>query len=287
MIKALMMTLCAVSIGTQSLLAYADFNPDEGRVGEVQRVPDPTDFKVCTIPDNLPYSNVKGEGFEDKIAEVLAKDLGKKVSFMPWPDKGIGWIRTTLNAMRCDVIMGISDVDMVRTSKPYYRSGYVFVYRKDSHYNIKDWDSADLKKAAIGTSSWAPTTRPLKDKGLFGNIVPYPLLHTADAPASVMIDDLAAGKIDVAIIWGPIGGYFAKKSKVPMEVVPVPEYEQANLHGKEYFNISVAVRKKDKERMQEIQGALERHKDEINKILDDYGIPRVPVVEDNALKEKD
>jgi mxaJ protein len=102
-------------------------------------------------------------------------------------------------------------------------------------------------------------------------------------PPSFMIDDLVKGDIDVAIVWGPIGGYFAKQSKTPLVVVPIPEYETTNAKGKEYWNISVGVRKKDKERMEMIQGALDRNKDKIEKILDEYGIPHVPVVEGDSL----
>ncbi len=125
-------------------------NPDEGRIGEIRRVVDETEFKVCADPDNMPYSNVKQEGFEDKIAEVLAKDLGKKLSFA-YAYNRQGFLRNTINAMRCDVIIGTtSDFDALRTSNPYYRSGHVFVWRKDSNYNITDWDSPDLRKGIIG-----------------------------------------------------------------------------------------------------------------------------------------
>lgn len=102
-------------------------------------------------------------------------------------------------------------------------------------------------------------------------------------PPSYLIDDLLAGEIDVAIMWGPIGGYFAKQSKEPLEVVMVPDYELVNAKGKTNWNISIGVRKGDKERIAMINGALERNQDKINKILDDYGIPHMPVVEGDSI----
>jgi mxaJ protein len=257
-----------------------------GRGGEPQRVEDPTELKVCADPDNLPYSNSKQEGFENKIAELIAKDLGKRLSYQFWYDR-MGFIRNTLNAKRCDVIIGtVSGNDMVRTSKPYYRSGYVFVYRKDSGYDIKDWDSPDLRKGIIGVVGQTPPSRPIADKGLMANARPYRIQRDLNLPPSFLIDDLVKGDIDIAIVWGPIGGYYAKQSKIPLVVVPAPEYEDVNAHGKEYWNISLGVRKKDKERMAMLQDVLDRRKADIDKILDDYGIPHFDVVVNDNLEEK-
>jgi mxaJ protein len=256
---------------------------EDGLPGMPYRTPTDKEFRVCADPENMPYSNQKGEGFENKIAEVLAKDLGKELSYEFWLDRQ-GFLRNTINAQRCDVIMGMStDVDNLRTSKPYYRSGYVFVYRKSSNYNIKDWNSEDLRKGIIGIVGESPPTIPLRDNDLMGNAHPYRLQRDLNFPPSLMIDDLVAGKNDIAIIWGPIGGYFAKQSKEPLVVVPIPEFKSErnafdSQKGKSEFNISVAVRKKDKDRMEMIQGALDRNQSKIMKILDDYGIPHVPVV---------
>lgn len=257
-----------------------------GRGGEPQRVEDPTELKVCADPDNLPYSNSKQEGFENKIAELIAKDLGKRLSYQFWYDR-MGFIRNTLNAKRCDVIIGtVAGNDMVRTSKPYYRSGYVFVYRKDSGYDIKDWDSPDLRKGIIGVVGQTPPSRPIADKGLMANARPYRIQRDLNLPPSFLIDDLVKGDIDIAIVWGPIGGYYAKQSKIPLVVVPAPEYEDVNAHGKEYWNISLGVRKKDKERMAVLQDVLDRRKADIDKILDDYGIPHFDVVVNDNIEEK-
>lgn len=271
---------------SQSALDAINVDMNSGRMGEARRVEDPNEFKVCADGDNMPFSNTREEGFENKIAQLIADDLHKKLTYQFWIDR-FGYIRNTLNAGRCDVIIGTaSDVDMMLTSKPYYRSGYVFVYRKDSGLDIKDWDSPDLKKAIIGVVGQTPPTRPLSDKGLLGNSKPYRLWRDLEQPPSLLVDDVVKKAIDVAIVWGPIGGYYAKKSEVPLVVVPAPEYSQTNVHGKEQWNISVGVRKKDKERMALIQGVLDRRKDDILKILDDYGIPHLPVVEEKKHKEE-
>ncbi len=260
-------------------------NADEGRIGEVRRVPDSKEFKVCADPDNMPYSNVKLEGFENKIAALLAADLGKPISYMFAYDRQ-GFLRNTINANRCDVIMSTtSDNDSMRTSKPYYRTGNVFIYKKDSGYNITNWDSPELKKAYIGVVGESPATIPLNDHNLIENSRPYRLQRDLNVPTSFIVDDLVKGDIDVAILWGPIGGYFAKQAKVPLVVVPVPEYENVNAKGKQYWNISVGVRKKDKERMEIIQASLDRNHDKILKILDDYGIPHVPVIAGDSLEK--
>lgn len=272
---------CLFTHGAIAATQELDFDPEIGRGGEPVRTEDPNEFRVCADKDNLPYSNDKMEGFENKIAELIAQDLGKQVKYQFWYDR-MGFIRNTLNARRCDVIIGtVAGNDMMLTSKPYYRSGYVFVYKKSSGFNIKDWDSPDLHKGKIGVVGQTPPSRPIADKGLMENSRPYRLTRDLNLPSSFMIDDLVKGDIDIAIIWGPIGGYYAKKTAEELVVVPVPEYEQENVHGKEYWNISVGVRKKDKDRMAQIQDVLERRKADIDKILDDYGIPHVPVVDES------
>lgn len=257
-----------------------DVDPETGRGGEPTRVEDPSAFRVCADRDNLPWSNDKQEGFENKIAELIAKDLGKRLEYQFWVDR-FGFVRNTLNAHRCDVMIGtVAGNDMMLTSKPYYRSGYAFVYRKDSGKKITDYDSPDLKTSVIGLVGMTPPTRPLEDKGLLGNAKPYRLWRDLNQPPSLLIDDVVKGEIDVAIVWGPIAGYYAKKSPVELVVVPTPEYAETNVHGKSYWNISVGVRKRDKERLAMIQGALDRREADIIRILDEYGIPHVPVIQE-------
>lgn len=274
---------------TVSMAAAIDeippLNPDEGRPGEQARVPTLEEFRVCTDPDNMPFSNNKQEGFEDKIAAVLAEDLKLPLSFM-YAFNRFGFLRNTINARRCDIIMGVPpDYDPLLTSKPYYRTGHVFVWRQESGYDITGYDSPDLKKGLVGVTDKSPITVPLNDNGIIGNAKPYRIQRDLNKKPSEMIDDLAQGDIDVAVAWGPIGGYFAKQSKVPMVVKLAPEYEKSNARGKSYWNISIGVRHSDKERMKMIQGALDRNQDKIQKILSDYGVLTVPVVDgDNIMK---
>ena len=286
LIKVSLLTVFAIFANISIAADDISIDANTGRGGEAQRIDDGTEFKVCADQDNMPYSNSKMEGFENKIAEVLAKDLGKKLTYQFWYDRQ-GFLRNTLNAKRCDVVMGTVDGnDALRTSNPYYRSGHVFVWRKDSNYNITNWDSSDLRKGVIGVVGQSPATIPLNDHNLMGNAKPYRMQRDLNLPPSYLIDDLAKGEIDIAIAWGPIGGYFAKNSKVPMEVRVIPEYENTNVKGKEFWNISVGVRKKDKERMDIIQASLDRNKDKIEKILADYGIPTVPVVLGDSAEKK-
>jgi mxaJ protein len=291
MLKNLLLSVLLSSVVISNVIAaempdIPAINPDEGRLGEVRRVEDPTEFKVCADPDNMPYSNSKQEGFEDKIAEVLAKELGKKLSYQ-YAYYRQGFLRNTLNANRCDYVMSTtSDNDSMRTSVPYYRSGYVFVYRKSSGYNITDWNAPDLRKGIIGIIGQSPPTRPLADNNLMGNARPYRLQRDLNFPPSQLIDDLAKGDIDVAIVWGPIAGYFVKKSSVPLVMNPIPEYEDKNVKGKENWNISIGVRNKDKARAEALNKAIANRQTDIDKILDEYGIPHSPVVKGDSLEKK-
>jgi len=259
-----------------------EFNVDMdiGRGGEPRRVVDPTEFKACAEADNLPFSNTKREGFENEIAALVAEDLGKTLSYQFWHHM-LGYYRNTLNAYRCDVIIGtVADTDMLMPTKPYYRSTYAFVYRKDSGYNITDWDSPDLRKAkAIGVVDKTPVATVLDDKDLMENAKPYRIFRDLTMPPDLIIKDLVKGEIDVAIIWGPIAGYYAKQSEVELVVVPTPEYEGMPPTAKLQFNIAMGVRKRDKERQAVLNDFIDRRQADIVKILDQYGIPHVPVVE--------
>ena len=276
MLKKLLITSLLVVMNLPSYAADdISVNANLGKPGEPARIPKENEFKVCADQDNLPYSNDRGEGFENKIAELLAADLGKDLSYQYWHDR-FGFIRNTLKAMRCDVIIGTNTTyDAVNTTKPYYRAGHVWIYRKDSGYNIKDWNSPDLRKGVIGIVDKSPVSVALDANDLIGNAKPYRLMRDLTKSPGQLVDHVVSGEIDVAIMWGPIGGYYAKQSKEDLVVVLIPEYADGNegLSGKTYWNISAGVRKKEDERRDMIDGALERNKDKIRKIMDDFGIP--------------
>lgn len=284
MLKKLLITSLLVVMNLPSYAADdISVNANLGKPGEPARIPKENEFKVCADQDNLPYSNDRGEGFENKIAELLAADLGKDLSYQYWHDR-FGFIRNTLKAMRCDVIIGTNTTyDAVNTTKPYYRAGHVWIYRKDSGYDIKDWNSPDLRKAIIGVHDKSPVTVALDANNLMINAKPYRIQRNLRESPGKIVNDMVNGDTDVVIAWGPIGGYYAKKAKADLVVVPIPEYanEETSLTGKTYWNISVGVRKKDDARRDMIEAALDRNKDKIQKILSDYGIPVIePVYED-------
>jgi mxaJ protein len=250
-------------------------NIDEGKIGGVRRVPKADEFKVCADQDNLPYSNAQGEGFENKIAEILAADLGRELTYQFWHDR-FGFLRNTLNGYRCDYVIGTNTTyDALDTTKPYYRAGHVWVYRKDSGFDIKNWDSPDLRKGVIGVNDKSPVAVALNANNLMFNAKPYRIQRDLNTSPGQKIEDLAKGDIDIAIEWGPIGGYYAKKSDVEMVVVPIPEYatDQSRLTGKTYWNISGGVRKREADRRDELEAAIFRNLDKIHAVMDEFGIP--------------
>ena len=270
--RSLFILLISFSVHAADTIAV---NPDMGKPGEPTRVPRDDEFKVCADQDNLPYSNDKGEGFENKIAEVLAADLGKELSYQFWHDR-FGFLRNTLNAKRCDVIIGTNTTyDALDTTKPYYRAGHVWIYREDSGYDISSWDSPDLKKGVIGLVDKSPVTQALNANGLMANARPYRIQRDLTRSPGEPVEDVISGKIDVAIMWGPLGGYYAKQSDVDLVVVEIPEYSTGNkkLQGKTYWNISAGVRKREVERREMVEGAIFRNLDKIYAIMDEYGIP--------------
>ncbi|MDC1000092.1 quinoprotein dehydrogenase-associated putative ABC transporter substrate-binding protein [Methylophilaceae bacterium] len=272
LLRSLFILLISFSVHAADTIAV---NPDMGKPGEPTRVPKDDEFKVCADQDNLPYSNDKGEGFENKIAEVLAADLGKELSYQFWHDR-FGFLRNTLNAKRCDVIIGTNTTyDALDTTKPYYRAGHVWIYREDSGYDISGWDSPDLKKGVIGLVDKSPVTQALNANGLMANARPYRIQRDLTRSPGEPVEDVVSGKIDVAIMWGPLGGYYAKQSDVDLVVVEIPEYSSGNkkLQGKTYWNISAGVRKREVERREMVEGAIFRNLDKIYAIMDEYGIP--------------
>src|SRR5215470_7165952 len=209
-------------------------------------------FRVCADPENFPSSNQKQEGFENKIAEVIAKDLGAQVSYIWWGQRR-GFIRNTMNATlkegRCDVMIGApAGYDLVRTTRPYYRSTYVFVYRKDKGFQLRTLDDPILKTIKIGVHllgedySNPPPVHELAKRGIVTNVVGFDTFYSEKNPPSTIIDAVADGKIDAAIVWGPAAGYFAARERVPLEVVPVPSSKKDFPFT---LNISRGVRKGD------------------------------------------
>ncbi len=233
---------------------------------------DTTSLRVCADPSNLPFSNDKGEGFENKIAELFAADLGIPVRYTYYPDS-MGFIRSTLNARRCDIVMGtVSGNELLQNSNPYYRSTYALIYKADRGLTLKALDDPILQTLKIGAIAGTPPTTILAAQGLLNNLQSYQLVVDTrfDHPAVQMIHDIAAGTIDVGVLWGPIGGFYAKQESVPLSVVPL---ESTNMPMQMDYRITMGVRYNEPEWKRKINDLIRKHQAEINEILLSYGVP--------------
>jgi mxaJ protein len=257
-------------------------------------------LRVCADPNNLPLSHENKQGYENKIAELIAKDLGWTVEYAWFPQR-MGFIRNTLrardpetNRWKCDLVTGVSpDSDMTSNTKPYYRSTYALVYVKgkglDSVQTPEDLTKLPperLKSLKIGVVGRTPPADWLLKNNLFDQAVPYQI-QTGDPEqylGQIVERDLAGGKIDAAIIWGPMAGYFAKKSSVPMAVVPLKSEGNVKMD----YGIAMGMRRGEKEFKQQIESALEKNKPAIKQILTEYGVPLVDEPKpEQGLKSKD
>ena len=237
-------------------------------------------LRVCADPNNLPFSNRKGEGFENKIAELIAKSWGQDVSYTWWPQRR-GFVRETLRAKKCDVVIGVPEnYDPVLGTIPYYRSTYVFVYPSDKGWDIRSLNDPQLKKLRIGVNvigedyANPPPVMAMAARGL---LAPkgYSVYgdYSQESPARDIIDAIGRGEIDVAIVWGPVAGYFAKQQRVPLKIVPLPPSEQADLPFE--YDITMGVRRSDKETKAKLDETIRAKQAEIRAILQEYGVPLV------------
>ncbi|MFL6590821.1 MAG: substrate-binding domain-containing protein [Chthoniobacterales bacterium] len=239
-------------------------------------------LRVTADPNNLPFSNQHRDGFENKIADLVAHELDANIEYS-WRAQRRGFFRETLKEDRCDLVLGVpAHFDMALTTAPYYRSSYVFVYRKDRQINVSSLDDPALRQLKIGVQMIGndgrntPPAHALADRGIVNNVVGYTVYgdYAEANPPARIIDAVVKGDIDVAIAWGPLGGYFAGKSDVPLEVVPVEP--AADPHLPFTFSIAMGVRKTDRALRDEIDAVLVRKRDQIGAILDEYKVPRVP-----------
>ncbi|HEX4667299.1 MAG TPA: substrate-binding domain-containing protein [Chthoniobacterales bacterium] len=239
-------------------------------------------LRVAADPNNLPFSDERGEGFENKIAELIARELDMNLEFT-WRAQRRGFFRETLKENRADLVLGVpAHFDLALTTSPYYRSSYVFVYRKDRGLDLHSLDDPVLRKLKIGVQMIGndgvntPPAHALANRGIIDNVVGYTVYgnYTEKNPPARAVDAAAKGEIDVAIVWGPLGGYFAGKENVPLTVVPVSPAADRNLPFT--FSIAMGVRKGDTDLRDRINKALAEKKAEIDAILIAYHVPRVP-----------
>lgn len=271
-----------VPVWLVTLSCFVAFAPAAIAQRDSRVPPAVTSLRVCADPNNLPFSNEKGEGFENRIAERLADDLGLPLRYT-WKPQRRGFVRTTLNAGECDVIMGVpQSYDMVRTSRPYYKSTYVFVYRRDRGYHITSLADSALRRLKIGIHVIGddyhntPPAEALAARGIIDNVKGYTIYgdYSRPNPPARLIEAVAKGDVDVAIVWGPLAGYFAPRESVPLAIVPVPE--GSDITGQTWtFAISMGVRHRDQGLAELLDQLLDREQTSIRAILSDYGVPLV------------
>jgi len=237
---------------------------------------------ACADPNNLPFSNRAGEGFENKLAEMIAADLHAKLHYVWWAQRR-GYVRNTLNETKCDFWPGIgSNVEMVATSRPYYRSTYMFVTRANANLGGLTLDDARLKKLKIGVqmvgndATNTPPAHALAHRGIVANVRGYMLYgdYRKPNPPSAIMQAVESGDVDVAVVWGPLAGYFAQRSPVPLRLEPVTPWF-ADMEWPMQFDISVGVQKDNQKLLKQIDQLLDRRSGDIRKLLASYHVPVV------------
>lgn len=238
-------------------------------------------LRVCADPNNLPFSNDRREGFENKLAAMMADDAGMELQYAWWAQRR-GFIRNTLNAGECDVVMGVpASFDLALTTRPYYRSSYVFVTRTDRGHAVRSLDDPGLKRLRLGVQmigddfSNSPPAHALAARGMISNIVGFSVLgdYAQPNPPARIVEAVAAGEVDAAIVWGPLAGFFARSSSAPLTLTPVePQIDVPFLPF--VFDIAMAVRREDAGRAAAIDKFIERRQADIDALLREYGVPQ-------------
>ena len=250
-------------------------------LGSCSLVPQRT-LTACGDPNNLPFSNKAGEGFENKLAQLIASDLHAKLEYVWWAQRR-GYVRNTLNERKCDFWPGIrSNVEMVVKTRPYYPSTYMFVSRESSDLKGLTLDDPRLKSLRIGVelvgddASNTPPAHALASRGIISNVHGYMLYgdYSKPNPPAEVVRAVERGDVDVALVWGPLAGYFAARSKVPLRLEPVTPW-MADMQWPMQFDISVGVQKDDQRLLKQIDGVLERRRSDIGKLLKAYHVPVV------------
>jgi quinoprotein dehydrogenase-associated probable ABC transporter substrate-binding protein len=244
-------------------------------LGAAGELVDPNVLRVCADPSNMPFTDESGEGFENKLAELVAEKTGRKSVAYTWFPMVIGFVRNTLTANRCDVIIGFAQGDdLVQNTNAYYRSTYVLVYRKDSGLSgVETIEDPKLAGKRIGVVALTPPCTNMAAAKLMRTAKIYPLMvdtRVTPSMGEVMIKDLLAGKIDAAMVWGPMAGYYAGKSGADLAVIPLVEEKTGS---RMIFRITMGVRPSDQEWKRTLNRLIKENQAEINRILLEYNVP--------------
>jgi quinoprotein dehydrogenase-associated probable ABC transporter substrate-binding protein len=243
--------------------------PAQAQTGEIVNR---TELRVCADPNNLPFSNDKEEGFENKTAAILGDELKLPVKYVFFPQV-IGFVRNTLGQRSCDLVMGTAaGDDIVQTTNPYYFSAYVAVYRNDKGFTFTSFDDPKLKSMRIGIVGATPPSDLLVAHELMANAKSYALMVDTryESPTHEMILDIAKGDIDIGLLWGPIAGYYIKRDKLPLSVAVLKDEPG---EPRMDYHITMGVRANEPEWRRQINAVIVKRQPEITKVLQDYGIP--------------
>jgi quinoprotein dehydrogenase-associated probable ABC transporter substrate-binding protein len=234
---------------------------------------DPKVLRVCSDPHNLPYSNTESEGFENKIAALMAKELGKTIAYT-WYPNAPGFVRQTLGIYKCDIIMGMPQGDdIVQVTNPYYHTAYALVLKPGHGLDEVDTlTDARLKDKHIGIVAGTPPATNMVLDGLITKAKPYPLVVDTryESSAAAMIHDIMDGTIDAGVLWGPLAGYYAKKAGAPVKVVPLLKETNGSRLS---YRIGMGVRYSDQEWKRQLNRLIRAKQGEINALLLSYGVP--------------
>ena len=232
-----------------------------------------TALRVCADPANLPFSNEKGEGFENRVAEIVAAEFKVPVEYT-WFPQATGFIRQTLFAKRCDVVIGYAQGDeLVLNTNHYYRSTYALIYRAggalDGVDNLAD---SRLRNKRIGVIAGTPPGNVMARLGLIEQAKPYPLMidRRYDSPGERMVDDIRSGDIDAGVLWGPMAGYFAARGGEKLEVVPLLKESGTPRMA---YRITFGVRNLEDHWKRELNLVIAKLQGDIDAILLQFGVP--------------
>lgn len=238
-------------------------------------------LRVCADPNNMPYSNAREEGFENALARLVARELGARVEYT-WLAQRRGFVRNTLRAGRCDVIMGVpTSFELVLATRPYYRSTYVFVTRTRGGPRVRSFDDSVLHRVKVGVQlvgddfANTPPAHALSARGIIQNVRGYSVYgdYASAEPTAPIVRAVERGDVDVAVVWGPQAGWFARHAKVPLTLRPVsPEIDIPFLPF--VYDMSMGVRRGDLALRDSLDAVLVRRRAEVGRLLARYGVPR-------------